>query len=137
MGGAEKRLVSPRACFYMNAMLFLAVSTIDKLKNVPPKYWWVFAGFIVGFFVLVFVLKRVMQVNKVFLSIIAFVVCMFVFVSWIYHRNEPAILTPFVDQIAPFFPTAGAYQESQHKPVGPADQDKKQQPQPPPRSSVY
>jgi amino acid transporter len=141
MGGAEKRLVSPSACFYMNAMLFLAVSTLDKIKNVPPKVWWWVAGCIVGFFVVVFVLKKIAQINKVFLGIAAFVALMFVFVSWVYNRNEPAILTPFVDEIAPFFPTAGAYQQSQHKPVDPSEQGKnqpqQQTPPPPPPSHVY
>jgi hypothetical protein len=108
----------------MNAMLFLAVNTLEKLKNVPPKYWWIFVGCIVGFFVVVFVLKRLMQINKVFLFIGVFVVCMFTFISWVYNRNEPAFLTPFVDQLAQFFPTKGAYEKSGQKAVLPPDQEK-------------
>jgi hypothetical protein len=117
----------------MNAMLFLAVNTIDKLKSVPPKYWWIFAGCILGFFVAVWVLKWLLGVNKVFLFVGVFVVGMFTFVSWVYNRNEPAILTPFVDELAQFFPTKGAYQKSTNKPVEPTDEQKKQQP----HSSVY
>jgi hypothetical protein len=118
----------------MNAMLFLAVNTIDKLKNVPPKYWWIFAGCIAGFFVVAFVLKRLLRVNKVFLCVGVFVVCAFTFVSWVYNRNEPAFLSPFVDQLAQFFPTKGDYQRSENKAVIPDDKTKKQ---PPPSSHVY
>jgi hypothetical protein len=120
----------------MNAMLFLAVTTIDKLKDVPPRYWWIFAGCIAGFFVAVYILKLLLQVNKVFLILGVFVVCAFTFISWVYNRNEPAFLTPFVDQIAPFFPTAGAYAKSEGKSVVPVDQDNKKPPPPPP-SHVY
>lgn len=116
-------------------MLFLAVNTIDKLKAVPPKDWWIFVGCIVGFFAAVFVLKRLFQVNKVFLIVGVFVVCMFLSVSWIYNRNEPAFLTPFVDQIAVFFPTKDAYAKSENKAVIPDDKTKK--PPPPPPSHVY
>jgi hypothetical protein len=115
----------------MNAMLLLAVSTLDKIKAVPPKYWWIFAGCIVGFFVAVFVLKRIMRINKVFLAIGVFAVCTLTFMSWVYNRNEPAFLTPFVDQLAQFFPTKGAYEKSGQKAVLPPDQEK------PPASHTY
>ncbi|HEV8073180.1 MAG TPA: hypothetical protein VGP21_03525 [Opitutaceae bacterium] len=117
----------------MNAMLFLAVTTIDKLKDVPPRYWWIFAGCIAGFFVAVYILKRLLQVNKVFLILGVFVVCAFTFISWVYNRNEPAFLTPFVDQLAQFFPTKGDYQKSMKAPVAPTDQQKT----PPQHSGVY
>jgi len=119
----------------MNAMLFLAVTTIDKLKSVPPKYWWIFAGGILGFFVCVFVLKRLLRINKVFLFVGIFVVCGFTFISWVYNRNEPAILTPFVDQLAQFLPTKNAYAQSENHPVTPPDQQKT--PPPPSHSTVY
>jgi hypothetical protein len=117
----------------MNAMLFLAVSTLDKIKAVPPKYWWMFLGFIVGFFVVVFILKRLLQVNKVFLGLGIFVVCGFTFVSWVYNRNEPAFLTPFVDQLAQFLPTKDAYAKSENKSVVPDNTPRK----PAPHSEVY
>jgi amino acid transporter len=118
-------------------MLFLAVNTIDKLKTVPAKDWWIFAGCVVGFFVGVFVLKRLLRVNKIFLILGVFVVSMFVSVSWIYNRNEPAFLTPFVDQLAQFLPTKDAYAKSENKAVIPDDKTKKQPPPPPPHSNVY
>jgi len=36
-----------------------------------------------------------------------------VFFSWVYNRNEPKFLTPIVEKIAPFFPSAGAYNAKQ------------------------
>jgi hypothetical protein len=127
MGGAEETARFSQRLFYINAMLFLAANTLDKLKDVPPKYWWIFAGCIVGFFLVVFVLKRLLRVNKVFLFVGVFVVCMFTFISWVYNRNEPAFLTPFVDQLAQFLPTKGAFQKSMNRPIEPTDQEKKQQ----------
>jgi hypothetical protein len=121
----------------MNAMLFLAVTTIDKLKAVPPKDWWIFAGCIVGFFLCVFVLRRLLRVNKVFLFLGVFVVCGFTFVSWVYNRNEPAFLTPFVDQLAQFLPTKNAYAKSENRAGVPDDKTKKEPPPPPPPSNVY
>jgi hypothetical protein len=43
------------------------------------------------------------------------VVVSILFFSWVYNRNEPKWLTPVVEKIAPFFPTAGAYNNKQHK----------------------
>jgi peptidoglycan/LPS O-acetylase OafA/YrhL len=115
----------------MNAMLFLAVSTLDKLKDVPPKFWWECVGGVIAFFLLIFVLKKLLQVNRVFLGIGVFAVCLVVFINWIYNRNEPAFLTPFVDEIAVFFPVKGDYERS-NKPVVLPDE----KPQPAP-SHVY
>jgi hypothetical protein len=126
--------VSPGTYFYMNAMLFLAATTMDKLKDVPPKDWGIFLGCIAGFFVAVWVLKKLLRVNKVFLFLGVFVVCGFTFVHWVYNRSEPAFLTPFVDQLAQFLPTKDAYAKSENKTAAPTDQQKAQQQQ---HSSVY
>jgi hypothetical protein len=116
----------------MNTMLFLAVTTLDKIKAVPPKFWWMFLGFVAGFFVVVWVLKKLLRVNKVFLFLGVFVVSGFTFVSWVYNRNEPAFLTPFVDQLAQFLPTKGAYAKSENRTSVPDNTPKKQPP-----SNVY
>jgi len=124
----------------MNIMLFLAVTTVDKLKAVPPKFWWTLVAFILGFFVAVWLLKKLLRVNKVFLFLGVFVVSGVTFISWVYNRNEPAFLTPFVDQLAQFLPTKDAYAKSENKAVVPADQQKTPStptPPPPPHSNVY
>ena len=45
-----------------------------------------------------------------------FVVVSIVFFSWIYNRNEPKWMTPVIEKIAPFFPSAGSYQDKQRSP---------------------
>jgi hypothetical protein len=44
---------------------------------------------------------------------VIFVVGTVVFFSWVYNRNEPKFLTPIIEKIAPFFPSAGAYNAKQ------------------------
>ena len=44
-------------------MLFLAVSTLDKLKDVPHSFWLKVAIGIAAFFVLVFALKLLASLN--------------------------------------------------------------------------
>jgi hypothetical protein len=105
----------------MNTMLFLAASALDKLKQVPPSIWWKVGFIVLAFFVLVFVLKLIAQSNKMLLGIAAFVIGGVVFFSWIYNRNEPAFLSPLVDKLAPFFPSAGAYERSAGKAPAPAN----------------
>jgi hypothetical protein len=115
-------------------MLFLAVTTLDKLKQVPHGFWLKAAIGLVAFFVLVFALKLLAGVNKIFLFIIAFVAGGLIFFSWVYNRNEPAFLTPVVERIAPFFPSAGTLGNNQAKAP-----DASAQPAPPapPPSHVY
>ena len=60
-----------------------------------------------------------MKMNKIIAAVIVFVVCTVVFFSWVYNRNEPAFLTPFVSRLAPFFPSAGSYASKQGTPVKP------------------
>jgi len=91
-------------------MLFLAAATtLDKLKQIPPAFWLKVGAVVLGIIVVVIVLQKVAQMNKVVLAVIAFVVVMIVGVNWIYERNEPAFLTPLVDKIAPFLPSKGSY----------------------------
>ena len=54
-----------------------------------------------------------MKMNKLIASIILFVAGTIVFFSWVYNRNEPKFMTPIVEKIAPFFPSAGSYASKQ------------------------
>ena len=100
---------------YFSAMLFFAatVTTMDKLKQVPPEFWWKIGLAVLAIIVVVVVLQKVAQMNKVVLAVIAFVVVMIVGVNWIYERNEPAFMTPIIDKIAPFLPSKGSYNAKQ------------------------
>lgn len=94
-------------------MLLLAVTAVEKLKTLKPEVW-LKIGIAVGGFVLAILLwRRIMKMNKIVAGVIVFVVCTVVFFSWVYNRNEPRFLTPIVNKIAPFFPSAGAYDAKQ------------------------
>ena len=96
-------------------MLLFAVTALDKIKTLPPAMWLKIGIGIVALCIAVFILRKVLRMNKVIASIIVFVVCTVVFFSWVYNRNEPKFLTPLMDRLAPFFPSAGAYNAKQGK----------------------
>ena len=94
-------------------MLLFAVTAVEQLKTLPRDVWLKVAIAIAAFIIAILVLRRVMKMNKVIASIIVFVVLTVVFFSWVYNRSEPKFLTPLVDRIAPFFPSAGSYASKQ------------------------
>jgi glucan phosphoethanolaminetransferase (alkaline phosphatase superfamily) len=100
-------------------MLLLAVTAVEKLKTLPPSVWLKIGIAIASIIVVVFVFRKVMKVNKVIASVVCFVVFTVVFFSWIYNRNEPKFLTPLMDRLAPFFPSAGSYNSKQQTPTKP------------------
>jgi glucan phosphoethanolaminetransferase (alkaline phosphatase superfamily) len=100
-------------------MPLLAVTAVEQLKTLPRDVWLKLGIAIAAFIIAILVFRRVMKMNKIIASIIVFVVGTVVFFSWVYNRNEPKFLTPLVDRIAPFFPSAGSYaskQQSNPKP---------------------
>jgi predicted membrane channel-forming protein YqfA (hemolysin III family) len=98
-------------------MLFLAatapVTAVDKLKTLPPDVWLKIGIAIVAFVAAILIFRRVMKMNKVVAGVIVFVVGTIVFFNWVYYRKEPKFLTPMMDRIAPFFPSAGSYTSKQ------------------------
>ena len=94
-------------------MLLFAVTAVEKLQTLPPSVYLKIGIAILALVVTVFVLRRVMKMNKIIASIIVFVVVTVVFFSWVYNRNEPKFLTPLIDRVAPFFPSAGSYNAKQ------------------------
>ena len=100
-------------------MLLLAVTALEKIKTLPPAIWMKIAIAIGAFILTIFLFRRVMKMNKIIAAVIVFVVCTVVFFSWVYNRNEPPFMTPLVQRIAPFFPSAGSYQSKQATPPKP------------------
>ncbi len=94
-------------------MLLLAITAFEQLQTLPNDVWLKIIIAIGGFVIAILVFRRVMKMNKIIASIIVFVVSTVVFFSWVYNRNEPKFLTPLVDRIAPFFPSAGSYATKQ------------------------
>jgi glucan phosphoethanolaminetransferase (alkaline phosphatase superfamily) len=94
-------------------LLPLAETALEKMQTLPPAVWLKIVAAVAAFIVGVLVLRRLLKMNKVIASVIVFVVCTVVFFSWVYNRNEPAFMTPLISRIAPFFPSAGAYNAKQ------------------------
>ncbi len=94
-------------------MLLFAVTAMEKLKTLPPDVWLKIGIGVAAFVISILVFRRVMKMNKVIAGVIVFVVVTVVFFSWVYNRNEPKFLTPLVERIAPFFPSAGSYAAKQ------------------------
>ncbi|MFZ5494570.1 MAG: hypothetical protein ACOZE5_04450 [Verrucomicrobiota bacterium] len=94
-------------------MLLFAVTALEKLKTLKPDVW-LKIGVAVGVVIAaVLVWRRVMKMNKIVAGVVVFVVVTVVFFSWVYNRNEPRFLTPIVEKIAPFFPSAADYASKQ------------------------
>lgn len=94
-------------------MLPLAITALEQLKTLPRDVWLKIAIAIAAFVIAILVFRRVMKMNKIIAGVVVFVVVTVVFFSWVYNRNEPKFLTPLVDRVAPFFPSAGAYNAKQ------------------------
>ena len=94
-------------------MFLLATTALEAMKHMPARTWMKIVIGIAGILVSVFVVRKVAKMNKIILSVFVLVIGSVVFFSWVYNRNEPEFLTPLVDRLAPFFPTAGAYENKQ------------------------
>ncbi len=91
-------------------MLPLALSAFEKAAKVPSSFWLKLFLAIVGLFLFVAIMRKLMQVNKFIFVAVGIVAMALIGFNWIYERNEPEFLTPVVDRIAPFFPSKGAYE---------------------------
>lgn len=94
-------------------MLLLAVTALEKLQTLKPDVWMKIGIAVVAFVAAILIFRRVMKMNKIIAAVIVFVVVTVVFFSWVYNRNEPKFLTPIVERIAPFFPSAANYTNKQ------------------------
>lgn len=94
-------------------LFFAAANTFDKIEKIPKVFWEGLAIGIVGIIVIFIVLRKLLGINKFVLGGAAFIAAGLIWFNWIYHRSEPKFLTPIVDRIAPFFPSAGAYESKQ------------------------
>ena len=52
-------------------------------------------------------IRSISQMNKLLLTFTIFLVVTLVGFHWVYERNEPKFLTPFVEAVAPFFHSKG------------------------------
>jgi MFS superfamily sulfate permease-like transporter len=92
-------------------MLWLAVTTLEKLKQIPARFW-INALLAVATLAVVIVLARyAARMNRFMLAIIVFLLVTVVSFQWVYERNEPKFLSSTIDKIAPFFPKKIQYKE--------------------------
>jgi glucan phosphoethanolaminetransferase (alkaline phosphatase superfamily) len=94
-------------------MLLLAVTALEKAQSLKPDVWLKIGIVLVAFIAVVLISRRLMKMNKVVAGVVVFVVFTVVFFSWVYNRNEPKFLTPVIEKVAPFFPSAGSYDTKQ------------------------
>ena len=94
-------------------MILLAVTAVEKMKTLKPEVWLKIGIAVVGFLLAVLLFRRIMRMNKIIAGVVVFVGLSVLFFSWVYNRNEPRFMTPIVEKIAPFFPSAGAYNSKQ------------------------
>jgi hypothetical protein len=94
-------------------LFFAATTTLERLEKVPPAFWGKVALGVGAVIVVFIVIQKVLKINKFVLGGAAFIGMGLIWFNWIYHRTEPKFLTPLVDRVAPFFPSAGAYETKQ------------------------
>jgi len=96
-------------------MTLLAVTALEAIRSMPTKTW-LTLGMVVAIIVVVFVIvPKIFKMNKIILGVIVMVVTSIVFFSWVKQRNEPKILTPFIDMLAPFFDSDVHYKKNDKK----------------------
>lgn len=87
----------------------LAVTTLEKLKTVPARFWVNVVLALAAGVVAVLLVRYAARMNKLILSLIIFLLLSVVGFQWIYERNEPRFMTPVIEKIAPFFPSKPHY----------------------------
>ena len=93
---------------------FLAATTaLEKIEQIPPAFWLKVGIVVAALIVFVIVLRKLMNVNKFILGGVIFVGGGVFWFNMLYNRTEPKFMTPLFDRIAPFFPSAGAYNAKQ------------------------
>jgi MFS superfamily sulfate permease-like transporter len=86
-------------------MLCFAVSAIERIHNLPHRNL-VNLGLAALMLVVVIILfKLAARMNRFVMGMIILVSLAVLMLIWVHERNEPKILTPLIDAIAPLVPT--------------------------------
>jgi phage-related minor tail protein len=94
-------------------LFFAAETTLERLQKIPKDFWLKMGAGILGVIIVFIIIQKVLKINKFILGGVIFIGGGLMWFNWIYHRTEPKFLTPLVDRIAPFFPSAGSYDAKQ------------------------
>jgi heme/copper-type cytochrome/quinol oxidase subunit 2 len=118
--GPERRLVKKYENFqnlysarianllpYVVTMLLFALTTMEKLERVPVEFWLKMFSIVAIFALSIVLMRSISQMNRVVLTISVTLIVTVLGFNWVYERNEPKVLTPAINFIAPFFPSKG------------------------------
>jgi urea transporter len=70
-------------------MLIFAVTALEKLKNQPPEIWLKVGIAVLAVLVVVFVVRRILQMNKVIAGVLIFVVG-----RWYFFPGSITVMNP-------------------------------------------
>lgn len=76
--------------------------SLQPLYNLP---WFPYALGVIGVLFAYSVLMSLKSLPKMVMYPIIMATCTIVFLNWIYHRNEPEVLSPMINMIAQFLPS--------------------------------
>jgi hypothetical protein len=99
-------------------MFPLAATALEKIKEVPTTFWINVGIAVLLLITLVIVLRKLANVNKVVLAVAGTVAITGLGFSWVYERDEPKFMTPYVEKIAPLFLPKPATRPSSRAPRG-------------------
>lgn len=84
---------------------------VEKLfQSLQPLYnqpWFPYAVGVLGLIFAYSVWMTLRSLPKLVMYPIIMSTAVIIFMNWIYHRNEPEMLTPMVNMIAQFLPNSG------------------------------
>jgi len=79
------------------------LKSLQPLTNEP---WFPWVAGLVGLLFLWSLYSSLKSLPKLVMYPLIGATCIILFMTWLGHRNEPAVLTPVVDMIEPWFPAA-------------------------------
>ena len=84
--------------------ILATLTTAERIANVPSSTWWTIGLIIAGVFVVGPVFRKLRETSGISFVLIALGVLTLLSAHWVRNRTEPAVLTPWVDLVAQFFP---------------------------------
>ena len=99
----------------------LAISAIVEVRTLPPGFWGRLCTLCLAGGVLVLIVnlcRAVVRTKKIVLAIVVFGSCSSLLFSWVHNRNEPRVLTPFIDRVSLILSTRPHYTAKQAGDLG-------------------
>ncbi len=84
--------------------ILATLTTAERIANVPSSTWWTIGLIIAGLFLIGPVLRKLREISGIWLALIALAGLTLLSAHWVRNRTEPALLKPWVDLVAQFFP---------------------------------